>query len=424
MSAHEPEIASPAKPADAPAVSEPDPRSRLLPAIGNAIVHLHTPRGWAALLIAAAVLMGVPPLLNSALPASSPLHLPDHLIPLFGKFICYAMVALSIDLIWGYAGILSLGHGLFFALGGYAMGMYLMRSIQGEGVYRSELPDFMVFLDWKSLPWYWYGFSNFHFALAMAVLIPGLLAFVFGFLTFRSRIRGVYFSIVTQALTYAAMLLFFRNDTGFGGNNGLTDFKRLLGYSLHDPGTRMVLYLVSALALLGAYLACRFIVRSKLGRTLTAIRDAELRVRFIGYDTTRYKLFVWTFSAMLCGLAGALYVPQVGIINPSEMQASNSIEMAIWVAVGGRASLIGGILGAWLVNGAKSWLTVAFPSAWLYFLGTLFIVVTLFLPQGLIGIRSRVRDGLRVLRRRRAPVVSATPAPPTAPPPGTASADS
>jgi urea transport system permease protein len=401
-----------------------DGKSRPLAALGDAIVHLHTPRGWALLLIAAALLLGLPPLLNGALPESSPLHLPNHLIPLFGKFICYAIVALSIDLIWGYAGILSLGHGLFFALGGYAMGMYLMRAIQGEGVYRSELPDFMVFLDWKSLPWYWYGFSNFHFALAMAIFIPGLLAFIFGYLTFRSRIRGVYFSIVTQALTYAAMLLFFRNDTGFGGNNGLTDFKRLLGYSLHDPSTRMVLYLVSALALLGAYLACRFIVNSKLGRTLTAIRDAELRVRFIGYDTTRYKLFAWTFSAMLCGLAGALYVPQVGIINPSEMQASNSIEMAIWVAVGGRASLIGGILGAWLVNGAKSWLTVAFPSAWLYFLGTLFIVVTLFLPQGLIGIRSRLRDGLRVLRRRRAPVISASPPPAAAPPPGTAGADS
>jgi urea transport system permease protein len=354
---------------------------------------MHTRRAWLAVLVTSFLLLTVVPTLN-ALPTTSAAHLGDHLVPLLGKFVCYAVAALAMDLIWGYAGILSLGHGLFFALGGYAMGMYLMRSIKGEGVYRSELPDFMVFLDWKELPWYWYGFSNFHFALAMAVVVPGLLAFVFGFLAFRSRIKGVYLSIVTQALTYAAMLLFFRNDTGFGGNNGMTDFKRLLGYSLHEPATRRVLYVCSAALLVLAYLACRFIVTSRLGRTLTALRDAELRVRFVGYDTTRYKLFVWTFSAMLCGLAGALYVPQVGIINPSEMQPSNSIEMAIWVAVGGRATLVGGILGAWIVNGAKSFLTAAFPSAWLYFLGALFILVTLFLPQGLVG-------GLRGLLTRK-----------------------
>ena len=380
-----------------------------LGSLARSFARMHTPRAWLLLLLAAAAVIGVPIVLNAVLPASSPLHLPDHLVPLFGKFLCCAIVALAIDLIWGYAGILSLGHGLFFALGGYAMGMYLMRSMSGEGVYRSELPDFMVFLDWKELPWYWYGFSNFHFALAMAVAVPGLLAFVFGYLTFRSRIRGVYFSIVTQALTYAAMLLFFRNNTGFGGNNGLTDFKRLLGYSLHDPSTRLVLFISSGLVLLAAYLACRFIVTSKLGRTLTAVRDAELRVRFCGYDTTRYKLFAWTFSAMLCGLAGALYVPQVGIINPSEMQPSSSIEMAIWVAVGGRGSLVGGIIGAWLVNGAKSWLTVAFPSAWLYFLGGLFIVVTLFLPQGLIGIGAKVRGLVLAARRARARKLTPTP---------------
>jgi urea transport system permease protein len=356
---------------------------------------LHTPRGWIVFGAAAVLLLGFLPIANGVLPASSPLHLPNHLVPLLGKFLCYGIVALAMDLIWGYAGILSLGHGLFFALGGYAMGMYLMRSIGGEGVYRSELPDFMVFLDWKALPWYWYGFKNFHFALAMAVLVPGLLAFVFGYLAFRSRIKGVYFSIVTQALTYAAMLLFFRNNTGFGGNNGLTDFKRILGYSLHDPTTRLTLYTVSAAVLVASYLACRFMVKSKLGRTLTAIRDAELRVRFCGYDTTRYKLTAWTFSAMLCGLAGALYVPQVGIINPSEMQPSNSIEMAIWVAVGGRGSLVGGILGAGIVNGAKSWLTVAFPAVWLYFLGALFILVTLFLPQGLVGVTALVRKYIR-----------------------------
>jgi urea transport system permease protein len=365
----------------------------------TSVTGLHTRKGWIAFGIAALAILALVPLGNSLFPVGSPLHVPDYLVPLLGKFLCFAMVALAMDLIWGYAGILSLGHGLFFALGGYAMGMYLMRSIGAEGVYRSELPDFMVFLDWKELPWYWYGFSNFHFALAMAVLVPGALAFVFGYLAFRSRIKGVYFSIVTQALTYAAMLLFFRNNTGFGGNNGLTDFKRILGYKLHDPTTRLTLYLISAAVLVLAYLACRFIVKSKLGRTLTAIRDAELRVRFCGYDTTRYKLFVWTFSAMLCGLAGALYVPQVGIINPSEMQPSNSIEMAIWVAVGGRASLIGGIIGAFIVNGAKSWLTVAFPSVWLYFLGALFILVTLFLPQGLVGWRGL--KGIKALLRKR-----------------------
>jgi urea transport system permease protein len=288
----------------------------MLKAVGETLGQVHTPRKWAALLVAAAVVLLVVPALNGLSP-SSPLHIPNHLVPLFGKFLCYAIVALAMDLIWGYAGILSLGHGLFFSLGGYAMGMYLMRSIKGEGHYRSELPDFMVFLDWKALPWYWRGFDNFHFALAMAIIVPGLLAFLFGYLAFRSRIRGVYFSIVTQALTYAAMLLFFRNNTGFGGNNGLTDFKRILGYPLADPSTKLTLYVASGATLLFAYLACRYIVTSRFGRTLTAIRDAELRVRFCGYDSTRYKLFVWTFSAMLCGLAGALYVPQVGIINPS-----------------------------------------------------------------------------------------------------------
>ena len=371
---------------------------------------LHTPRGWIALAVAAGVLVVLLPLLN-ALPTGSALHLPDYLVPLLGKFICYAIVALAMDLIWGYAGILSLGHGLFFALGGYAMGMYLMRSIAGEGVYRSQLPDFMVFLDWKTLPWYWYGFQSFHFALAMAVLVPGLVALLFGYLAFRSRIRGVYFSIVTQALTYAAMLLFFRNNTGFGGNNGLTDFKRILGYGLHEPSTKRALYVASAITLVLAYLACRAIVSTRFGRTLTAIRDAELRVRFCGYNTTQYKLFVWTFSAMLCGLAGALYVPQVGIINPSEMQPSSSIEMAIWVAVGGRATLVGGVLGAWLVNGAKSWLTQAFPSAWLFFLGGLFILVTLAVPQGLVGLRAALTKGLRRLRRApAAPPKAAEPA--------------
>jgi len=274
----------------------------------------------------------------------------------------------------------------------------------GEGVYRSQLPDFMVFLDWHTLPWTWYGFQSFPFAAAMAVIVPGLLAFVFGWFAFRSRIGGVYFSIVTQALTYAATLLFFQNATGFGGNNGLTDFKRILGWPLHALETKRLLYIASAVALCVTYLLCRFVVTSRLGRVLTAVRDAELKSRFCGYDSTRYKLFVWTLSAMLCGVAGALYVPQVGIINPSEMQPSNSIEMAIWVAVGGRGTLGGALLGAWLVNGGKSWLTAAFPSAWLYVFGGLFVGVTLFLPRGLVGLLPKIRA---LLPRRTARPVPA-----------------
>ena len=358
---------------------------------------LHAPRGWIAV-GAVMLLLGVlVPALN-ALPATSALHVPDYLIPLIGKFICYGIAALALDLVWGYAGILSLGHALFFALGGYGMGMYLMRSMAGEGVYRSALPDFMVFLDWKALPWYWRGFDQFWFAALMTLLVPGLLALVFGWFAFRSRIKGVYLSIVTQALTYAAMLLFFQNATGFGGNNGLTDFKRILGWPLAHPATKRLLYVASAAALAGTYLLCRFVVTSKLGRVLTAIRDAELKSRFCGYETTNYKVFVWTLSAVLCALAGALYVPQVGIINPSEMQPSNSIEMAIWVAVGGRGTLWGALGGAFLVNGAKSWLTAALPGAWLYVLGGIFVLVTLFLPDGVVGLGrllSRLRGGGR-----------------------------
>jgi len=293
---------------------------------------------------------------------------------------------LAVDLIWGYGGILSLGHGVFFALGGYAMGMYLMRSIGKEGVYRNDLPDFMVFLDWKELPWFWHGFQWFGFAMLMALLVPSLLAYVFGFFAFRSRIRGVYFSIITQAMTFALMLLFFRNNTGFGGNNGLTDFKRILGYPLHEQSTKAGLYVVTIAALILSYLLCRFVVASKLGRVLTAIRDAESRVMFSGYNPLEYKLFAWTLSAALCGLAGALYVPQVGIINPSEMQPSNSIEMAIWVAVGGRGTLVGALIGSTLINAAKSIFTVQLPGAWLYVLGALFVGVTLFLPRGLMGL--------------------------------------
>ena len=350
------------------------------------ILQIQSKRAWVFTLLLTTIVVIVIPMLNVVVPEDSVLHIPEYLIPLLGKFLCYALVALAMDLIWGYTGILSLGHGVFFALGGYAMGMHLMRVMAGEGVYRSELPDFMVFLDWKELPWYWYGFDHFWFTLLMIILIPGVFAYIFGFFAFRSRIKGVYFSIITQAMTYALMLLFFRNETGFGGNNGLTDFKHILGFSLHEPSTKLGLYIITAIVLLLSYILCRYIVNSKLGRVLTAIRDAETRVMFSGYNPLKYKLFVWTLSAIICGIAGALYVPQVGIINPSEMQPANSIEMAIWVAVGGRGTLMGALLGAGLVNGAKSWFTVAYPDLWLYFLGAIFIATTLFLPKGVVGI--------------------------------------
>jgi urea transport system permease protein len=369
---------------------------------------LHTSAQWtafAAFLALAGVLV---PALNLLPAEGSALHVPDFLIPLLGKFLCYAIVALAVDLIWGYTGILSLGHGVFFALGGYAMGMHLMRAIGTEGVYASELPDFMVFLDWKELPWFWHGFESFAFAALMALLVPSALAFVFGWFAFRSRITGVYFSIITQAMTFAFMLLFFRNNTGFGGNNGLTDFKRILGFSLQEPGTRVGLYVASVLGLALAYLACRYIVRSKAGRLLTAIRDAEGKVRFSGYDTLHYKLFVWTFSAALCGFAGALYVPQVGIINPSEMTPANSIEMAIWVAVGGRGTLVGAVVGAWLVNAAKSVFTVAAPETWLFVLGATFVGVTLLAPRGMAGLAGGLRRRAREPRGAAAPLPEET----------------
>jgi len=360
---------------------------------------LLTRGGWGMFALAAYVLLVLVPGLNLLLPAEHPFHLSDYWVTLAGKIMCYAIVALAMDLIWGYAGILSLGHGLFFALGGYMMGMYLMRSIGHDGVYHSDLPDFMVFLDWKAYPWYWSFTDKFWYAAMLIVLVPGVLAFVFGYFAFRSRIKGVYFSIITQALTYAFMLLFFRNDTGFGGNNGFTDFKRILGYPIAAPGTRVALFMATGVALLGALLLARLIVTSKLGRVLTAIRDAESRVMFCGYSPLHYKLFVWTLSAVLCGIAGALYVPQVGIINPSEMSPANSIEIAIWAAVGGRGTLVGPIVGAFVVNGAKSWFTQAFPEYWLFFLGLLFILVTLFLPQGVIGLVRRRRAASAGVRR-------------------------
>ncbi len=334
----------------------------------------------AALVLAA--LLALP--FFALLPADNPLAVSTYMLTLIGKILCYAIVAVALDLVWGYAGLLSLGHGLFFALGGYAMGMYLMRQAAGDG-----LPAFMSFLSWTELPWFWAGTQHFAWALCLIILVPGLLALVFGYFAFRSRIKDVYFSIMTQALTYAGMLLFFRNETGFGGNNGFTGFTSLLGFPVSATGTRIALFVATVLLLAGSLAIGVLLTRSKFGRVLTAVRDAENRLMFCGYDPKGFKLFVWTLSAVLCGLAGALYVPQVGIINPSEMSPTNSIEAAIWVALGGRGSLIGPILGAGIVNGAKSWFTVAFPDFWLFFLGLMFILVTLFLPRGVIGLIKR-----------------------------------
>jgi urea transport system permease protein len=352
-----------------------------------------------ALLTAVAVLG---PFLHS-LPPDSAFHLSTYTMTLVGKYMTYALLAIAVDLVWGYCGILSLGHAAFFALGGYAMGMYLMRQIGARGVYGDPvLPDFMVFLNYKELPWFWHGFDMFWFAAAMVVIVPGLLALAFGWLAFRSRVTGVYLSIITQALTYALMLAFFRNDMGFGGNNGLTDFKDILGVAINAPPTRIALFVASAVALGAGYLACKYITASRAGRVVQAIRDSESRARFIGYRVESYKLWVFAFSAVLAGIAGALYVPQVGIINPSEFQPINSIEIVIWVAVGGRGTLYGAVAGAVLVNYAKSYFTTALPEYWLYALGTLFVVVTLFLPRGVVGLGDQF-----VSRRPRSEAVTA-----------------
>ena len=359
-------------------------------------------KAWGGIVVAALAVMVLAPLLNLAVPADSAFHLSDYAVQLIAKIMCYAIAAMAMDLIWGYTGILSLGHGVFFALGGYAMGMYLMRQIGRDGNYQSDLPDFMVFLDWKTLPWHWALSDSFVATLALVVLLPGLLAFVFGFFAFRSRIKGVYFSIITQAMTFATMLLFFRNETGFGGNNGFTDFKRILGHPIATPSMRMTLFVLTGCVLIGFFLLARWLVGSKFGRVLQAIRDAESRVMFTGYDPLRYKLAIWVISAVMCGVAGALFVPQVGIINPGEMSPAASIEIAIWAAVGGRGTLVGPIVGAFFVNGAKSWFTQVFPEFWLYVLGAMFIAVTLFLPQGIVGlvrgpngIVARLRRGAR-----------------------------
>ena len=357
-------------------------------------------RGWVGVTVALVVVAVVVPIANLLVPAASVFHLSDYAVQLVGKIMCYAICALAMDLIWGYTGILSLGHGVFFALGGYAMGMYLMRQIGSDGQYHMPMPDFMVFLNWKEFPWHWAVSDSFVAQMALVVLAPGLLAFVFGFFAFRSRIKGVYFSIITQAMTYAMMLLFFRNETGFGGNNGFTDFKRILGVPIATPTMRMLLFVVTGCTLIAFFVLARAIVASKLGRILMAIRDAESRVMFTGYDPLGYKLAVWTLSAVMCGVAGALYVPQVGIINPSEMSPGNSIEMAIWVAVGGRGTLIGPVIGAFAVNGAKSFFTAYFAEYWLFFLGLMFVLVPLLLPNGIMGLIELVRNRITTRSER------------------------
>ncbi|CAK9884963.1 MAG: hypothetical protein XXXJIFNMEKO3_01355 [Candidatus Erwinia impunctatus] len=342
-----------------------------------------SPRLFRGTVVVLALLLLTLPLL-ALLPATHPLAVSTYTLTLMGKILCYAIVAIALDLVWGYAGMLSLGHGLFFALGGYAMGMYLMRQASGD-----SLPAFMSFLSWQELPWFWQWTEFFPWALFLIVAVPGLLAGIFGWFAFRSRIKGVYFSIITQAMTYAMMLLFFRNETGFGGNNGFTGFTTLLGYSVTATGTRIALFMATVILLFCTLGIGFFLARSKFGRVLTAVRDAENRLMFCGYDPRGFKLFIWVISAVLCALAGALYVPQVGIINPGETSPTNSIEAAIWVALGGRGTLIGPVLGAVIVNGAKSWFTVAFPEYWLLFLGVMFIAVTLFLPRGVIGLLRR-----------------------------------
>ena len=343
------------------------------------------------------------PLANLILAATNPAHVPSWVLQLFGKYLCYALLALAVDLVWGFCGILSLGHGAFFALGGYCMGMYLMRQIGTRCVYGNPiLPDFMVFLNYKELPWFWHGFDHFWFAAIMVVLVPSVLAFALGWFAFRSRVTGVYLSIITQAMTFALMLAFFRNDMGLGGNNGLTDFKDILGYSVQASETRAALFFASAVALALGLIISAAVVSSRFGKALTAVRDAESRMRFLGYRVEGFKLFVFVLSAAMAGVAGALYVPQVGIINPGEFAPGNSIEAVLWVAVGGRGTLVGPIIGAVLVNFGKTWLTGALPEVWLFALGALFIVVTLLLPKGIVGLWGQMKSRSQA-RKARAP---------------------
>jgi urea transport system permease protein len=373
---------------------------------------------WAVVAVAVVFLVILPGL-NAFTAPASPLHVSDFTINLYGKYLCYAIVAISVDLLWGYTGLLSLGQCLFFALGGYMMGMHLMRMIGDLGQYHQPIPDFLVFLGWNKLPAFWRPFSSFGFALMMVMVLPALAALVFGFLAFRSRIRGVYFSILTQALTYAACLLFFRNDLLMGGNNGFTDFKFLLGHDLRQPATQRVLYLCTGLLLLATYGLCKWLTKTKFGKVQRAIRDSENRVLFSGYSTASFKLFVFVLAAVIAGLAGALYVPQVGIINPSEMAPDKSLEAVVWVAVGGRGTLLGPVFGAFAVNAMKSWATRAYPDLWLLFLGSLFILVTLFMPRGIVGLPAQLRALHRRFLARRlpaaAPAAAAAQLPPAAP---------
>ncbi|SIS44136.1 urea ABC transporter permease subunit UrtC [Neptunomonas antarctica] len=348
---------------------------------------LKNDRGGQIMMLVLLIMAILVPIFNLMVPENHPLHVPTYTVTLMGKYLTLALLAVAVDLVWGYLGILTLGHGAFFALGGYAMGMYLMRQIGDRGVYGNpELPDFMVFLDWKELPWFWQGFDQFWFAAIMIMLVPGLLAFIFGWLAFRSRVSGVYLSIITQAMTYALMLAFYRNEMGFGGNNGLTDFKDLVGFSLQEDTTRIALFVLSAVALAIGYLICRYLMNSRLGRVCIAVRDSESRARFMGYRVENVKLWIFVISAMLAGVAGALYVPQVGIINPNEFSPINSIEIVVWVAVGGRATLYGAVIGALLINYAKTYFTAELPEVWLFALGGIFVLVTLLLPKGVTGL--------------------------------------
>lgn len=362
---------------------------------------LQNDKGGRLFLVVLIFMMMLLPLLNLLLPAEHIFHISTYTINILGKYLTYALLAIALDLVWGYLGILSLGHGAFFALGGYVMGMYLMRQIGDRGVYGNpNLPDFMVFLDWQELPWFWYGFDSFVFALLMVMIIPAILAYIFGYFTFKSRVTGVYLSIITQAMVYALMLLFFRNELGFGGNNGLTDFKDILGFPLKEDSTKIALFMISACCLLIGYIVARLIVNSNLGKIVIGIRDSEARLRFLGYKTENYKLFVFVISAIMAGIAGALYVPQVGIINPSEFSPLNSIEIVIWVAVGGRFTLYGGAIGAIIVNYTKTFFTTAIPEVWLFILGGLFVIITIYLPKGMIQIIDYIRD---YMRQRKSP---------------------
>jgi urea transport system permease protein len=363
-----------------------------------------------AVLAASLLILVVMPALNAFTPEGNWLHVSNFTITVWGKYLCYGILAVSVDLLWGYTGLLSLGQALFFALGGYMMGMYLMRMIGNLGQYHQPIPDFLVFLGWSTLPAFWKPFASFPFAMAMAMLLPATVAGLFGSLAFRSRIRGVYFSILTQALTYAACLLFFRNSLLLGGNNGFTDFKFILGHDLREPATQRGLFILSGAALLLVYLFCKWLTTTKLGKVQRAIRDSENRVMFSGYSTANFKLFIFVVAALIAALAGVLYVPQVGIINPSEMSTDKSLEAVVWVAVGGRGTLVGAILGAFVVNAMKSWATRAYPDLWLLFLGGMFILVTVFLPKGLVGLPAQLRGMYAAFLARKAAAPSAAPA--------------